>query len=173
MIVSLIVAISENGVIGKDGGIPWHLPADLKLFKQVTMGHYLVVGRKTFESIGKALPGRKMIVLSRQVGYKMDGCEPPGCRMAASLAEALDIARTAGEDEIFIGGGAAIYTQAIPLADRIYLSRVHAEVEGDTFFSEFDLNDWQEELTHHYPAVGQQEYDFTYNILIPKKNNRK
>lgn len=176
MIVSLIVAVSENGVIGKNGGIPWRLPADLKLFKHVTMGHYLIVGRKTFEAIGKALPGRKMIVLSRKEAYKVEGCEPPGCQVAASLAEALEIAEEAGEDEVFIGGGANVYAQAMQLADRIYLSRVHANVKGDTYFPECDWGGWMEELVHRYPkgAPGGdgQDYDFTYSILIPKKFKR-
>lgn len=167
MIISLIAAVSENGVIGKDGGIPWRLPADLKLFKRLTMGHHLVVGRKTFASIGKALPGRKMIVLTRQKDYQPEGCQPPACRVAHSLSEAIEIARTAGEDEIFIAGGAAVYAQSLPLADRLYLSQVHAEVEGDTFFPPFDPDNWQEELSHHYPAGEKQDFNFTFKVLVP------
>jgi dihydrofolate reductase len=121
MIVSLIAAVSDNGVIGLDGSIPWRLPADLKLFKQLTMGHTLILGRKTYQSIGRPLPGRKMVVLTRQLGFTA-----PGCHIAPSLEQALDTARAEGETEAFIGGGAVVYAQALPLADRIYLSRVHA-----------------------------------------------
>ena len=175
MIISLIVAVSENGAIGKDGGIPWHLPADLKMFKRITMGHHLIAGRKTFDSIGKVLPGRKMIILSRQEGYQPKGCQLPGCQVAASLPQALEIARATGEDEVFIGGGAVVYAQALPMATRLYLTQVHAQVEGDTFFPAFDPQAWQEELSHLYPADGEQEFDFTYKILVPKNkySNKK
>lgn len=174
MNISIIVAVSENGVIGKDGGIPWRLPADMKLFKRITMGHHLIVGRETFDSIGKVLPGRKMIILSRQEGYQPKGCQPPACQVAASLPEALEIARAAGEDEVFIGGGAAVYAQALPMANRLYLTEIHARVDGDTFFPPYDPQAWQEELSHLYPADAEQKFDFTYNILVPKnKNNKK
>ena len=174
MMISLIVAISENGVIGKDGGIPWRLPADMKLFKRITMGHHLIIGRETFDSIGKVLPGRKMIILSRQEGYQPNGCQLPECQVAASLPEALKLANDGGEEEVFIGGGAAVYAQALPMANRIYLTEVHAEVQGDTFFPPYDPQDWQEELSHLYPAGDEQEFDFTYKILVPKnKNNKK
>jgi len=168
MIISLIAAISENGVIGKDGGIPWRLSEDLKLFKRVTMGHHLIVGRKTYESIGKPLPGRTMVVLTRQENYKAEGCT-----VVHSLPEALDLARDAGDDEVFIGGGAALYALALPLADRLYISRVHAEVNGDTYFPDFDQDNWQVELSHRYPAGDKQQYDFTYSILVPEKNEKK
>ena len=163
MILSLIAAISENNVIGKDGGIPWHLPTDLKLFKQITMGHHLVVGRKTFTSIGKALPGRKMIVLSQQEDYHAEGCV-----VAKSLTQAMEIARDAKEDELFIGGGAAVYAQALSVADRIYLSRVHIEVDGDTYFPEYNEKHWRVELSHDYPAGPNGEPSFTYQVLVSK-----
>jgi dihydrofolate reductase len=164
MIVSIIAAVSENRVIGKDGGVPWRLPIDLQLFKQITMGHHLIMGRKTFESIGKSLPGRKIIVLSHQTGYKVEGCW-----VTDSLAEALEIAKSAVEDEVFIGGGAAVYALALPLADRMYLSEVHAEVDGDTFFPTYEPEDWCEELSHHYPRREGQDFDFTFKILVPRK----
>jgi dihydrofolate reductase len=173
MIISIIVAVSKNGVIGKDGGIPWRLPADMKLFKRITMGHYLIVGRETFDSIGRVLPGRKMIILSRQEGYQPKNCQPPDCQVAASLSEALEIARAGGEDEVFIGGGAAVYAQALPMANRLFLTEVHAEVEGDTFFPTYDPQAWQEELALPYPADAEQEFDFTYKILVPKNNKKK
>ncbi len=129
MIVSLIVAMEQSGGIGKQGQIPWRLPDDLKLFKQITMGHHLVVGRVTYESIGRALPGRHMLVVTRQPDYPA-----PGCVVVHSLEEALAVARHAGEEEVFIGGGAQIYQQALPLALRLYLTRVHAKVASDAFF---------------------------------------
>jgi len=164
MIIALIAAVSENGVIGRDGEIPWHLPADLKLFKRLTMGHHLIVGRKTFESISKPLPGRRMIVLSRQPGYSVEGC-----LTASSLPNALEIARKAGEDEVFIAGGAGVYLQALPLADRFYLSRVHAKVKGDAFFPDFNLEDWKMIVKAEYPSGTGQRYDFTFIILDRKR----
>ena len=164
MIVALIAAVSENGVIGRDGEIPWHLPADLKLFKRLTMGHHLIVGRKTFESIGKPLPGRKMIVLSRQPNYSVEGVIT-----ATSLQNALEIARKAGEDEVFIAGGAAVYAQALPLADRFYLSRVHANIRGDTTFPDFNLEEWKATVKTDYPAGTDQKHAFSFMILDRKR----
>ena len=160
MIISLIAAVSDNGVIGLDGKIPWRLPADLKLFKQLTMDHTLILGRKTYQSIGRPLPGRKMVVLSRQTGFIA-----PGCLIVPSLEQALDTARANGETEAFIGGGAVVYAQALPLADRIYLSRVHAVVAGDTFFPAFDETYWQVTRSQPYPKQPGQEYDFTFEVL--------
>jgi len=160
MIVSLIAAVSENGVIGLDGGIPWRLPADLKLFKQLTMGHTLILGRKTYQSIGRPLPGRKMVVLTRQMEFTA-----PGCLIAPSLEQALDTAQAEGETEAFIAGGAVVYAQALPLADRIYLSRVHAVVAGDTFFPAFDESAWQVTQSEQHPKQPGQEYGFTFEVL--------
>ncbi len=160
MIVSLITAVSENGVIGLDGAVPWHLPAELKLFKRITMGHYLILGRKTYESIGRPLPGRKMVVLSRQTNFNAQGCQ-----VVSSLEQGLEIARADGETEVFIGGGAVIYAQALPLANRIYLSRVHKVLSGDTFFPAFDQHAWQIVERHHYPIVPGQEHAFTFEVL--------
>lgn len=163
MIISMIAAVSENGVIGRDGKVPWKLPADLKLFKRLTMGHYLIVGRKTWESIGHPLPGRTMIVLSKQPDFKAEGC-----LTAASLRNAIKIAQAAGEDEVFIGGGAVIYEQALPLADRMYLSRVHGNSRGDTFFPEFQEKDWKLSMQVEYPKVRGQLRAFTFIILDRK-----
>ena len=127
MIVSLIVAVSSNGVIGRDGGIPWHLPQDLKLFKETTMGHTLIMGRRTFESIGRPLPGRINIILSRQPDYRAEGCVTCG-----SLEEAL--LACAGSVQVFICGGEELYREALPLAENIFLTIVHAAIEGDAFF---------------------------------------
>jgi dihydrofolate reductase len=166
MIVSLIVAVSENRVIGYQGGIPWRLLADLKLFKQTTMGHTLIVGRKTYESIGRPLPGRRMMVLTRQQDYLAEGCQ-----VVDGLPEALELAKLQGENEAFVAGGAQVYAQALPLADRIYWTQVHAEVDGDTFFPEFDRDEWEEQERLEFPADEQHAYAFTFSLLVRKVND--
>lgn len=134
--LSIIVAAASNGAIGKDNRIPWHLPADLARFKRLTMGRPLVMGRKTFESIGRPLPGRRTIVITRQAGFRADGCEVVG-----SLQEALE---RAGDGEVFVIGGAEIYREALPRASRIYLTRVEGTFEADTFFPVLDDREWRE-----------------------------
>ena len=129
MIVSLLVAMDERRGIGRQGGLPWRLSTDMKRFRQLTMGHHLVVGRKTFESIGKPLAGRKMIIVTRDAGYNVDGCIS-----VHSIADAINLARDRNESELFIGGGAEIYAQTLDLAERIYLTQVHADSDADTFF---------------------------------------
>ncbi len=138
MRLSVIAAVAENGVIGRGNGLPWRLPADLRRFKELTMGHHLVVGRKTFESIGRALPGRTLVVVTSGRPEL-----PEGCRRAASIDEALAIARRAGDDEVFVGGGGQIYRQTLGRADRLYLTRVGAPFEGDVRFPEFDPAGWR------------------------------
>jgi dihydrofolate reductase len=164
MIVSLIGAVSENGGIGLDGGIPWHLPADLKLFKQTTMDHHLILGRLTYESIGKPLRGRQMVVVTRQPDY-----HAAGCAVVHSLEEALALARKNGETEAFIGGGAQLYEIALPLADRIYLTRVHAEVEADTFFPPYNESDWVVIDQVDHAADERSPYAFTFLTLERRK----
>jgi len=132
--ISLIVAAAENNAIGKNNQLLWHLPNDLRFFKQTTSGHPIIMGRKTYESVGKPLPNRRNIIVTRQSGYTVDGAE-----VVHSLEEAL--ARCDG-DEVFIVGGADIYRQAMPIAKRIYLTRVHADVEGDSYFPELDDAEW-------------------------------
>ncbi|MSM39991.1 MAG: dihydrofolate reductase [Geobacter sp.] len=127
MIISLIAALSTNRVIGRAGTIPWDIPADRRCFRELTTGHPLIMGRKTFESIGRPLPGRRIIVLSRQEGYR-----PEGVEVAGGLAAALSLC--AGDDEVFVAGGGEIYGQALPLAHRLYLTEVEIEVAGDTYF---------------------------------------
>jgi len=139
MRVALIVAVAANGVIGRGDELPWRLSEDLKRFKQLTMGHYLIVGRRTWQSIGRPLPGRRMLVLSRG---KLE--LPPGARAVSSLDSALAIAREAGDDETFVAGGAEIYALALPRADRIYWTEVHSEVEGDVLFPAFRAEQWRE-----------------------------
>lgn len=136
VMISLIVAASSNNVIGVDGGLPWHLSDDLKRFKAITMGKTIIMGRKTFESIGRALPGRRNIVVSSRADFRADGCE-----VVASAAAATAAAGDAGE--IMIIGGGQIYRQFLPLADRIYLTRVHVELEGDAHFPLLAEAEWR------------------------------
>jgi|SRR6185503_19173147 len=143
MIVSAIVATSENNAIGKNNHLLWHLPADLKHFKDITSGHSIIMGRKTFDSVGKPLPNRRNIVVTRQ------HIAIPGCEVVSSIDEALALCN--GEDEVFIGGGAEIYRAAMHRTDRIYLTIVHHHFEADTFFPELDKSEWKE--------VSHQEHE--------------
>ena len=153
---SLIVAVSRNGVIGIDNQLPWHLPEDLKYFKPVTMGKPLIMGRKTYDSIGRPLPGRTNIVVTRDPSW-----QAPGVEVAQSLEVALKLGQSAceaaGADEIMVIGGEQIYRMTLPAADRLYLTQVDAEVEGDAFFPEVDFSQWQQiseqlpELTDTHP----------------------
>jgi dihydrofolate reductase len=162
VIVSLIVAVAENGVIGRAGKLPWHLPDDLKRFKALTMGHTIVMGRKTFESIGKPLPGRRNVVLTRDRSFLRDGLV-----VVHNLADGLR--GLDGEDQIFVVGGAEVYRQAIPEADRIYQTLVHSEIDGDTSFTEFDSSDWDllEEELHDIDA-GHAD-GFSFRVLLRRK----
>jgi len=159
MILSIIVAVSENGGIGLGGRIPWRISTDLQLFKQTTMGHHLIVGRKTYESIGRPLPGRSMVVVTRQWGY-----QAPGATVVRSLQEALDFARGEDESEAFIGGGAEIYALALPHAHRMYTSRVHVVVEADTYFPAFDESEWVLIESTDYPISEKDQYAFTREV---------
>ena len=156
MLISLIVAMDRNRGIGLGGRVPWHLKDDLRAFKRLTMGHTLIQGRVTWESIGKALPGRRMVVLTRQANYEV----PEGVYVCESMSEALELAREAGDDEAFIGGGEAVYREALPLADRIYLTYVDAEVETDTHFPEFDETEWEQRTILTQAADESNEYAF-------------
>jgi dihydrofolate reductase len=139
MKVSIIAAVARNGTIGIDNRLPWRLPADLRHFKTLTMGHHLIVGRKTFESMG-VLPGRVTVVVSRR-GLAQASA---GVRVAPSLPEALDIARRDGETEAFVAGGAEIYRAALDYADRMYLTRIEKSFPGDAVFPEFEAEEWEE-----------------------------
>jgi dihydrofolate reductase len=153
--------MDEHNGIGIDGRLPWHLSTDLKRFKALTMGHYLIMGRKTYESIGRPLPGRKMVIITRSPDYQAEGC-----LVAHSLREALDIARRAGETEAFVIGGGQIFAQALPLADRIYLTRVHTISEADVFFPEFDIENWSIQSTSGVPADDKNQFSSTYMVLL-------
>lgn len=159
MPVSLIVAVSDNGVIGRDGGLPWRLPRDLRHFKRTTMGHHLIVGRRTWGEAGMPLPGRTIVVVTRDPAFRA-----AGATVVHSLDAALAAAR--GDDEPFIGGGAHIYREALAraLVDRLYLSRVHAAVEGDTFFPELDLAGWQLVAEEHHPADEKNEHALSFLV---------
>jgi dihydrofolate reductase len=135
--LSLIVAMAKNRVIGADNRIPWHLPNELKLFKSLTMGHHIVMGRKTYESIRRLLPGRTTVIVTRQKDYAV-----PGAVVAHSITEAIDACN--GDAEIFVIGGADLFRETLPIADRLYLTTVDAEPRGDTFMPDFDISEWQE-----------------------------
>ncbi len=139
MRLTLVVAAAENGVIGRDGALPWHLPADLGHFKRSTLGKPILMGRKTHQSIGRALPGRLNLVLTRQQDYAA-----PGCELVHSLDEAVVRAERDGAEELMIIGGAGLYRMALPRAERILLTRVHGAFEGDTRLPTFDPADWIE-----------------------------
>ncbi len=134
--ISVIAAVSENGVIGNGVKIPWHIPADFEYFKRVTTGHPVIMGMRTYKSIGRPLPGRKNIILTRDPAAQVEGCV-----VAGSIEDAI---QAAGEGEIFFLGGGDVYRQILPRADRLYLTRIHEEVEGDVFFPEVDLKEWRE-----------------------------
>lgn len=157
MRVSLIAAVADNDVIGRAGDLPWRLPADLKRFRRLTMGHHLIVGRKTWQSIGKPLPGRRILVLTRA-----EAVDPPGADPCRSLEEALARARAAGDVETFVAGGAQVYRLALPLADRLYLTRVHARPEGDVRFPPFDAGRWRLIERSEQPADARHAYRLSF-----------
>jgi dihydrofolate reductase len=145
MTVTVLVAVARNGVIGVDGGLPWHLPDELALFKETTMGHVLVMGRRTYESVGRPLPGRTTVVVTRQPDWQV---EAEQVHRAGSVTEALEFA-AAIDDEVFVVGGAQIYSEALPVADRLAITFVDAEPEGDTIFPEVDWSQWREVRRTH------------------------
>ena len=164
MITSLIVAAAENDVIGRQNDLPWRLSADLRRFKELTMGHAIVMGRKTYESIGRPLPGRRMIVVTRQPGYAAEGAE-----VAGDMQAAVDLAAQQGETELFIIGGAEIFAHFLPMADRLYWTHVHANVDGDVTFPAFDRGAWQlvESVRHEADAKNEHPYSFELYERVP------
>jgi dihydrofolate reductase len=157
MMISLIVAAAENGVIGAAGQLPWKLSDDLKRFKAVTMGKPIVMGRKTWESIGRPLPGRQNIVMTRQSGF-----EAAGCDVVASPQDAVALAGEA--DEIMVIGGSQVYDLFLPEADRVYLTRVHADVEGDAFFAAPDPDEWRLVSDERHRADERNEFDYSFRL---------
>jgi dihydrofolate reductase len=166
MRLSMIAALAANGVIGRDNGLPWHLSTDLKRLKALTMGHHLIMGRRTYESIGKPLPGRIMVVITHDQNYAVHGVQ-----VTHSLEDAIRIASEAGDPEAFIAGGAVVFEQAIHRADRMYLTRIHADIEGDTYFPDFDdVSEWKLTDSEHFDADEKNDYPFsflTYDRVAP------
>ncbi len=154
MILSLIAALGENRAIGFRGKLPWRLPADMKHFREFTTGHAVIMGRITHESVGKPLPERKNIVISDKANY-----EAPGCAVASSFPDAI---REAGEGEVFVIGGGRVYAEALPYADRMYLTLVHASPEADAFFPEFDEVEWRVTKTEKFPKDEKNEYAYDF-----------
>jgi dihydrofolate reductase len=157
MKITLIAAMAENRVIGRDNALPWHLPADLARFKQRTEGHVVIMGRRTFESVGRPLPNRRSIVITRKRDF-----HPPGAEIARSLEEALERVRESKQDEVFILGGAEIYALALPDVDRLELTIVHADVSGDTFFPECDLSEWTLIDQQRHEADDRHAHAFSF-----------
>lgn len=156
MKVSIIVAVADNGVIGRNGDLPWRVSADLKRLKAMTMGHHMIMGRKTYETLPGPLPGRKIIVVTRNRDFV-----PANVLTAGSVESALLLAQ--GDDEVFIAGGAEIYAQSMHRADVMYLTRVHAEPAGDTIFPEFDdVNEWRLVDSEHFEADEKNQYPYSF-----------
>lgn len=164
MRVSLIVAADLGGVIGAGGGLPWRLPADLRRFKALTLGHHLIVGRKTFEAIGRPLPGRSMVVVSRRDGLPPMGPVLDGVQVAPSPEAALALAEAAGEGEAFVAGGGEIYRALLPRADRVYLTRVEAHFAGDTFFPDLDPTTWRLVSREDHPADEKHAVPYSFQV---------
>jgi dihydrofolate reductase len=167
MIISLVVGMDEKRGIGIDGGLPWYLPADLKNFKSLTMGHHIIMGRKTYESIGRPLPGRIMVVVTRNPAYQAEGC-----LIVHSLEGAIEKARESGEDEAFIIGGGEIFTEAIELAGRIYLTLVHTVTEADVFFPILKPGHWVEIEMQDHQADNKNQFPYTF-LILTRQNEPK
>jgi dihydrofolate reductase len=153
--VTLILARARNGVIGARGGLPWHLPEDLAFFKRTTMGHPIVMGRRTWESIGRPLPGRRSVVVTRDRGFAA-----PGAEVAHSLDQAIE--RCAGSDEVFVIGGAQLYADALPRAGRLLLTEIDADFDGDTFLPAPEPVAWSESSRKHHPPTDSRSYAFDF-----------
>jgi dihydrofolate reductase len=151
--LNMIVAMARNRVIGIDNKLPWHIPGELKYFKDLTMGHHIIMGRKTYESIGRPLPGRTTIIVSRDADYVQEGC-----LVAHSLQEAVRLSD--GDEQVFFVGGSSLYEQALPLADRLYITEIQADYAGDAHFPEFDRTVWREESREHRVAENGLAFDY-------------
>ena len=161
MIISLIVAMSHNRVIGSKGEIPWKLPADMKRFRLLTMGKPIIMGRKTFESIGRMLPGRLNIVMTRDESFVAEGC-----RIVLSRDEAIIAADNAAE--VMIIGGEGIYREFFPIADRLYLTMIDVEIEGDAFFPEINMAEWEERISEQHDPDEKNTYGYRF-VTFEKK----
>lgn len=159
--LSLIVAIAQNNIIGKDNKLVWHLPADMRFFRNTTMGHALIMGRKTFESFGKPLPGRKSIVITRQKDWQHEGVT-----VVHSLQEAIGSAP--GDEEVFIIGGADIYRQAMPFCQKMYITIIHFDFEGDTYFPPVDFSQWKLISDEMHLPDEKNHYSYSFRIFERK-----
>jgi len=162
VLISLIVAVAENGVIGKDNKLPWHLPADLQFFKKTTLGHPIIMGRKNFESIGRVLPGRKNIVLTKNPSYAVEGI-----KIAHSLKEAFEIAKPT--NECFIIGGAEIYKEALPFCQKLYITKVRGVFEGNTYMPEFEKGFRRVSCEKNFKDE-KNAWDYDFEIFIPNSS---
>ena len=164
MKLALILAMSNNRAIGRNNALPWHLPEDMKYFKRVTMGKPIIMGRKTWESIGRPLPGRTNIVITRDRNFHADGV-----KIVHTLDEAIALAEKIsvidGAEEVVVIGGAEIYALSLPKADRLYMTQVHAEVDGDAHFPEFNLNEWRELARENHQPSETNPYPYSFIIL--------
>ena len=154
-IISIIVAMAKNRIIGINNTLPWHLPEDLKRFRALTTGHHIIMGRKTYESLGRLLPGRTTVIVTRNKAYKLEGA-----LIAHSLQHAIKLCL--GDDEIFLIGGAELYKDGLKLADRLYVTDVDLDVVGDAFFPVFDLNEWRENDRENH--VSEKGLAFSYVV---------
>ncbi|MBD3583163.1 dihydrofolate reductase [Flavobacterium selenitireducens] len=159
--ITLIAAAAENNALGKDNQLLWHLPDDFKRFKALTTGHYIIMGRKTFESFPKPLPNRVHVIITRQPDYRADNCIVVG-----SLEEALKVCPKS--EEIYVIGGGEIYALALSLADKIELTRVHTSLEADAYFPDFSDADWDLQESDHHPKDERHAFDFTYETYVRK-----
>lgn len=162
--ISLIVAMDENRLIGKDNQLPWHLPQDLAYFKRMTMNHKIVMGRKTYESIGRPLPGRENIILTRNRSYKMDGC-----KVLHSIEEILELSKNTDEN-IFVIGGAEIFKEILPYSDRLYMTHIHHNFEGDTFFPQLKDTDW--ETVSVESGIKDMKNPYEFDFVVYQKINK-
>lgn len=158
MKISLIAALAENNIIGKENDLVWRLPDDFRRFKTLTSGHYILMGRKTFESLGKPLPNRTHLVITRNTEYKV----PEGHYVFDSVEDAFIFSQKMGVDHLYVIGGGEIYRQTLPLADELVLTEVQTNPEGDTKFPEFDKSKWKVTFQDHHPADERHEYPFTF-----------
>lgn len=164
MKLALICAMSDNRVIGRDNGLPWKLPSDLQYFKRTTMGNCMIMGRNTWESIGRALPGRTSIVITSRAEYEAEGAEVVASLQEA-VARAATISKESASTEAFVIGGAVLYQAALPQADTIHLTRVHATVEGDTYLHDFDESAWKETSRQDFQSDETNEFDYSICVL--------
>jgi dihydrofolate reductase len=167
MTKSIIVAKTENHVIGKDGQLLWHLPKDLQYFKRITMGHHVIMGRRTFASIERPLPGRKLIIVTRNPNYRVEGC-----MVVHNITAALTVAQQAGETEVFIAGGGEIYQATLAFVNKIYLTEIKAQLDGDTFFPIINANEWEEVSRTHHPADERHLYAYDFVGLVRSAHER-